>query len=395
MTQVAHAQPQDTHPTITRENVAQVIQLERLGNGAVRMLTFTPDGARLAVATTLGVWVMEARWGQAEAEQMTLLEGQNGASSANFSPDSARIAAGGDDGSVMVWDAASGEAIVRLENHLYPVGAVAWSTDGTTLASGDESGIIRLWDTATWTEARVFSVEQGGGIRTLTFDPSEATLSGDSAFGPIVVHFDTGEVQNFKGLLAPYIHAPFAVAAQGEKQAWLDGSILHISQAGREIFVETGFFGALSSVYFLPPYGQLIARTRYSTWLWFESTPSEVLDLEIPTISPDGTREATFLDDSVIRLNDAATGEEIAALHGHIRSVNAVAFSPDGTLLASASNDGTIGLWDATVTEDAAPLLTLSGHASGVTDVAFNPDGTLLASAGYDGTVRLWGIKKD
>ena len=84
-----------------------------------------------------------------------LIEGQGGAESVAFSPDGSKIAAGGEDNSVMVFDAATGEIIARLENHIYPVSAVAWSADGKWIASGDWSGVVRLWDTSNWSEYRV------------------------------------------------------------------------------------------------------------------------------------------------------------------------------------------------------------------------------------------------
>ena len=48
-----------------------------------------------------------------------------------------------------------------------------------------------------------------------------------------------------------------------------------------------------------------------------------------------------------LRLWDAASGTELAALTGHWGYVHAMAFSPDGKRLAAGSLDDTARLWDA------------------------------------------------
>src|SRR5262249_17519621 len=53
--------------------------------------------------------------------------------------------------------------------------------------------------------------------------------------------------------------------------------------------------------------------------------------------SPDGKWIASGGQDRVVRLWDAATGQQVRALPGHARTVSALAFSGDGKRLASAS----------------------------------------------------------
>src|SRR2546427_3907116 len=68
----------------------------------------------------------------------------------------------------------------------------------------------------------------------------------------------------------------------------------------------------------------------------------------------------------------------------HADLVNTVAFSPDGKRLASGSADGIVKLWDAATGQE---LLTLKGHTDIVFSVAFSPDGKRLASGSLDRTV--------
>jgi WD40 repeat protein len=66
---------------------------------------------------------------------------------ATFHPDGVRIASGGHDRSILIWDAATGEELLRLPGHSVYVFALAFSPDGATLVSGSGDATVRLWDT--------------------------------------------------------------------------------------------------------------------------------------------------------------------------------------------------------------------------------------------------------
>jgi WD40 repeat protein len=90
-----------------------------------------------------------------------------------------------------------------------------------------------------------------------------------------------------------------------------------------------------------------------------------------------------------VRIWNAATGEEQAALTGHTGRVRAMAVAPDGSWLASGSDDGAVRIWDIAADREQA---IFTGHTGRVRAVAVAPDGSWLASGGWDGTVRIWDV---
>ena len=73
----------------------------RLGKGGVsyedRGIAFSPDGSRLAVVSSMGVWLYDTE----TFDEITLL---TDATSVAFSPDGTEIASGSSDGTVLLWD---------------------------------------------------------------------------------------------------------------------------------------------------------------------------------------------------------------------------------------------------------------------------------------------------
>ena len=152
--------------------------LARLGKGRINgSVAFSPDGTRLAVPGSIGIWLHDARTGA----EVALLTGHTGwVESVAFSPDGQWLASGSVDATVRLWDAASGREEAVLEGHMHWVNSVVFSLDGQTLASGSADKTIRLWDIASGREkARLDGPADGVEpiVFSLVFSPDGRTLA--------------------------------------------------------------------------------------------------------------------------------------------------------------------------------------------------------------------------
>ena len=84
--------------------------------------------------------------GLCHQEVLTIQAETNELRSVAWSPDGMRLATGGAEGAVKVWDALSGRQLACTRGHTGEVTSVAWSADGTRLASSDAAGRIRILD---------------------------------------------------------------------------------------------------------------------------------------------------------------------------------------------------------------------------------------------------------
>ncbi len=130
---------------------------ERYGEGVVEAVAWSPDGGRLASGHGDGaIRIWDSRTG---ALLRTLKGHSSIASSVAWSPSGDRLASGSPDKTIRVWDASTGTLLRSLNasttatgrldprtGHTASVNTVTWSPDGTRLASGGDDTVIALWN---------------------------------------------------------------------------------------------------------------------------------------------------------------------------------------------------------------------------------------------------------
>ena len=146
----------------------------RLGKGQITgEIAYSPDGSRLAVVSSIGIWIYDAD----TIVELNLLTGPTSISNVVFSPDGNTLASGSwDDSMVRLWDVRTGQSIETLTGHTSWVTSVAFSSDGNTLASGSEDRTIRLWDVAT-RQLKNTLIDDPGDVSSVAFSPDGTMLA--------------------------------------------------------------------------------------------------------------------------------------------------------------------------------------------------------------------------
>jgi len=318
-----------------------------------------------------------------------------------FSPDGRTALSGSLDGTLKLWDLATGKELRKFAGHASGVIGLAISPDGRTAVSGGYDRALNRWDLATGKELGAFTV-QSSSMLHIAFSPDcQTALIGGN--GPTLKLFDvaTGaELRSFSGHFGGVESLAFSLDGRSAlcgNDSPVGTLTLWDIATGKELRTFSGHSHLVISVAFSPDSRTALSGSRDKTLkLWDIATGEEIRTfsghtdaVESVAFSPDGRTALSSSDDDTLKLWDIATGMEIRTFSGHSGFVHSAVFSPDGRSALSGSNDKTLKLWDVSAGKEVRMLL---GQSGSVQSVAISPDGRMALSGNQDKTVTLWDI---
>jgi len=280
-----------------------------------------------------------------------------------LNPDGKRIVSGHYDGTIRVWNSATGKKLKEFRAHDGEILSMAASANGRRVVSGSSDKTVKVWDAETFEEVRTIRGHAEPGIAAVAVSP-DATLIASSAWGERVL------------------------------RVW-------DAQTGSELMTLGDRKSDVERIAFSPDGKRIISGDRAGDVKIWDATTGEMLtaihahpdSIGCVAINSDGSRIASAgSTDKLIKVWDAHTGVQVASLSGDREQPGgSLAFSPDGKHIVSGWGNH-IRMWE---TGTGSGLRTLHGHEGGITALAFSLDGKRIISGSADGTAKLWDVSAD
>lgn len=314
-------------------------------------LEVTPDAALLISGNDAGVLEV---WNTSTHSPPVEIPLNEWGYSVAFSPDGRRVVSGSSK-IVAIWDAVTGAQVIEIPAHTGTVHTVAFHPSGDKILSGSWDGSLRMWEVASGKE--LFRV--GGGTRecdSVSVSPNGDLFATGTGFTAEIGLHDActgGQVATLTG--ATEHVGVTAFSADGE---WLGSggesgqvAVWDVSRRTKHWSARLGQ-GRIHSVT-TSANSQWVAALSQSgaIALWEVETGHQqfsIVDLGAYCLrfTPDNRRLVTGGADAALKFWTVDTGQKVCTNAGHKGRIYSMAFSPDGRRLATTGDAGAVFLRD-------------------------------------------------
>lgn len=382
--------------TLSPDNVDKMVMLSVWGIGNINRLASAPDGSKVAAASSIGIFILNAQ----SLELERYIDTRSSITVLEFSQDGGMIASGDSDGLIQVWNARTLEEMeTRYSGHLQAVIDLAFSPDGTRLVSVDSDSVLIQWQVNSPDNPQIKRIEVIGGAKALTFseDGSHILTGGDDL---LISVWDTETLvlehrKPFSGKIVDLAAVKgavdlFVIGGNDQRVALLDlESGTDPETVGYLRYPLTGVVASADGT--LIAAGDInggiavwdISSDRFQEVLRPQNyLPGDPARLEEPgnphalAFNPDGSLIFSGLHNGIIRILDTTTGETTGHNLPLNASVKKMTVSHDGRHLLTQQDNDTLTMWDIW---SGTPLYQIQGEIKG--DVPFSPDDESFAVA--------------
>jgi WD40 repeat protein len=387
--------------------------------GALLSIAFSPDDRKIITAGADGLArVWDARTGK----QVAVIKEPSGVviNGAVFSPNGQLIATAGGDGDAYLWSAKTYRRVLPRalpSSYSTPTYTVAFSPNGKLIATSD--GTVRVWDVATGKLIQTLSARDGTIIEAAQFSPSGKQIVTAGLDGATRIWATPQEGAGSTSKTPPktlrdpdrnsVIGATFDRSGTRVITASADGGArIFDARTGRltDVLVNHGA-EIVNGAAFSPDGRWLATGTRGGTaTVWNARSGKPRLRFTAPGLpgfsriaySAGGHYLVAAGDDGFAYVIDASTGALIVDTRAATASATlaAAAFDPsDSTRLMTAGQDdrssstSKIRFWNLETDRQLGKAVTEPNDAQ-VSDARFSPDGSRFVTADYSGSAYVW-----
>src|SRR3984957_18448478 len=319
-----------------------------------------------------------------------------------WAPDGQTLASGGNDGTIRIWDAASGKQVRQCSGLKDAnIHALTYLPDGKTLVSKGNDNTIRVWNLAAGDEIRTLYPAQPQAAALVPGEDEDALIELCTDNTVHVWDMTTGRESSHLELSRGKRQISLALSPDGKRVAgWSLPNALTAWDAttGKELFHATTKSANLVSLVFSRD-GKTLTGSGApgQIQIWDANSGKElhyyegVAAVHGLAFSSDGKTIAGVGDNGAPRLWNLETGKEqeqfeAPPARGRVFFAgDRLALSPDGKIAAAAYGSA-IHFWSV---ETGKLLQRFTGHTAAVEDMQFSADGRGLVSWGQEGKARL------